>query len=118
MSTKFNMTKDIAGYNGFGIMPSYDIQSSSLAANTAQSITVPSNYSNWIAIFSYTPGSNIWVSFTGTAALPTSSFGAHISVLNPSARAVKAGEVISFITGDSTTPFVSVEFQVIAPYVN
>ena len=118
MSIKFNMTKDISGFNGFGIMPTYDIQSTSLAANTAQSVTVPKNYSNWIAVFSYTPGSNIWVSFGGTAAVAGSTFGAGISVLNPAARAVSAGETISFITSDATAPFVCVEFQIIAPYVN
>jgi hypothetical protein len=118
MSIKFLMTRDIGGFNGFGIQPTYDIHATSLAANTAQSVTVPSNYGNWIAIFTYTPGANIWVSFSGTAAVATSSFTSGISVLNPAGRAVVAGQVISFITSDTTAPFVCVEFQIIAPYVN
>lgn len=119
MSTKFNMTRDINGYNGFGIQPTQDIQSTYLATSTAQSVTVPSNYPNWIAIFSYTPGSGIWVSFDGdTAEVPGASFAATNSCLNPSARMVYAGQVISFITNDSTSPEVSVEFQIVAPYQN
>lgn len=118
MSIKFNMTKDVAGYNGFGIKPTTDIRATSLAANSAQSVTVPSNYGNWIAIFTYTPGSNVWVSFSGTAAVATTSFTSGISVLNPAARAVVAGQTISFITSDATSPFICVEFQIIAPYVN
>lgn len=118
MSTKFLMTHDIGGFNGFGIAPTYDIQSTSLAANTAQQVTVPDTYEYFIVIMSYTPGSNIWVSFTTTAVVPSTSFASGISVLNPAGRRVKAGSTISFITADTTTPWVCVEFQAVAPYVN
>lgn len=118
MSTKFNMTRDINGYNGFGIQPTYDMQSGVLAAGVAQSITVPDNYPNWIAIFSFQPGSTIWVSFTTTAVAPAGAFSATESCLNPSARAVKSGDTISFITDDTFSPQVGVEFQVAAPYQN
>lgn len=118
MSTKFSMSRDINGYNGFGILPSTDIYGCSLTANVAQSITVPSNYQNWIAIFTYTPGSNIFVSFSDTAAVPNGTMGARTSVLNPSARQVKAGDVISIITPNATSPYVMVEFQVIPNYQN
>ena len=112
------MTRDINGYNGFGIMPTYDIQSGIMAAGVAQSVTVPDNYPNWIAIFSYSPGSNIWVSFTTTALVPTGAFSSTASSLNPSARAVSAGQTISLITNDADSPEISIEFQVIAPYQN
>lgn len=118
MSTKFSMTRDINGYNGFGILPTYDIYGCSLAANVAQSITIPDNYPAWIAIFTYTPGSNIFVSFTTTAAVPNGTMGARTSVLNPAARQVVGGQTISVITPDATSPYVMVEFQVIAPYQN
>ena len=118
MSTKFLMTRDIAGYNGFGIMPTQDMQSGVLAAGVAQSITVPDNYPNWIAIFSYQPGSTIWVSFTTTAVAPAGAFSSTASCLNPAGRAVKAGDTISFITNDTFSPGVGVEFQVAAPYQN
>jgi len=116
MSTKFQMTRDINGYNGFGIMPSDDIQTGILATSTAQSIVVPDNFENWIAIFSYTPGASVWVSFKTTAVVPSGAFSASASTLNPAARQVKAGQTISLITDDSTNPEVSVEFQAILPY--
>lgn len=121
MSTKFNMTRDVNGYNGFGIQPTAnaDMQSTFLAANVAQEVTVPDNYQNWIAIFSYTPGSNIWVSFDGDdATVPSASFGATNSCLNPAARAVVKNQVISFITNDDFEPEIGVEFQVAPTYQN
>jgi len=117
-STKFLMTRDINGYNGFGIPFSYDGFATSLAANVAQSVTVPSNYEYWIAIFSYTPGSNIWVDGTTTAAVPGAAFASTTARLNPSARQVKKGQVISFITSDVTVPWVNVEFLIIPPFAN
>lgn len=118
MSTKFNMTRDVNGYNGFGIIPTYDIQAGVLVATIAQSVTVPDNYANWIAIFSYSPGSNVWVSFSTTAAAPSGAFAASASSLNPSARAVSGGSTISLITNDVDSPEVSIEFQIVAPYQN
>lgn len=118
MSTKFNMIRDLSGYNGFGIIPTYDIQGCSLTASTAQTFTVPNNYGNWIAIFSYTPGSNIFVDFTTTATVPSGTVGAVTVVLNPSARAVKGGSTFSVITPDATSPYITVEYQIVAPYQN
>lgn len=118
MSTKLSTTKDINGYNAFGILPSYDIYATSLTASAAQHIVVPSNFEYWLAIFTYTPDSNIWVDFTTTATVPGSTVGAVTTVLNPTARQVKAGSTISFITGDSTTPFICIELQVINNYAS
>lgn len=119
MSTKFSMQRDINGYNGFGILPTSDIQATYLAATVAQDVTVPDNYAVWLAIFSYSPGSSIWVSFDGDdATLPAAAFAASNSCLNPAGRTVKAGDTISFITNDTFSPEVSVEFQIVPPYQN
>lgn len=118
MSTKFSMIRDINSYNGFGIIPTYDVQGTSLAASTAQTFTVPNNYPYWIAIFSYTPGSNVFVDFTTTATVPGSTVGALTAVLNPSARAVKGGSTFSVISPDANSPYITVEFQIVAPYQN
>jgi hypothetical protein len=118
MSTKFNMTRDLNGYNGFGIQPTYDIQGCSLAASSAQTFTVPNNYPNWIAIFSYTPGSNIFVDFTTTATVPGGTVGAITTVLNPAGRALKGGSTFSVITPDATSPYITVEYQVAPTYQN
>jgi hypothetical protein len=118
MSTKFSMTRDINGYNGFGIPFALDGMSGVLAANVEQHITVPSNYEYWIAIFSYTPGSNIWVDGITTAVVPSGAFSATTAELNPAARYVKAGQTISFKTSDITNPEVSVIFLIAPPYIN
>lgn len=118
MSTKFSMTRDINGYNGFGILPTYDIFAASLSATVLDSFMVPSNYQNWIAIFSYAPGASVWVSVNDTAAAPAGAFATSTSALNPSARQVKAGDVISVYTDDAFGPTVSVELQVIHNYTN
>lgn len=117
-STKFNMTKDVAGYNGFGVKFAKDGYSGVLAVGVAQSVTVPSNYPNWLAVFSYTPGANIWVDGATTAAAPAGAFGATQADLNPSARQVTAGQTLSFITSDTTSPQVKVSFYVIAEFGN
>lgn len=113
------MIRDISGYNGFGIIPTYDIQGCSLAANVAQTFTVPDNYSNWIAIFTFTPGSNVFVRFDGTAAtVPTGTVSSILVALNPSARAVNGGQTFSVITPDASSPYIVVEYQIVAPYQN
>jgi hypothetical protein len=116
MSTKLSLTRDINGYNAFGVFPTYDIFAGSLAANAAQTITVPSNFQWWLAIFTFTPGSNVWVDFSGTATVPTTTIGAFTAVLNPAGRQVLQGSTISFITSDSTTPWVCVELQAVNNY--
>jgi hypothetical protein len=98
--SKFNLTRDINGYNGFGLKFCEDNQSAILAANVEQHFTVPGNYANWIAIFSYEPGASVWVADNFTAVVPSGSLAATFSELNPTAREVKAGDVISLITSD------------------
>jgi len=118
MSTKFLMTRDVSGDNGFGLPFAQDAWNTYLAANAEQNFTVPANYEWWIAIFSYTPGSNIWVADNTTAAVAGSSFATTTSELNPAARLVKSGDVLSFITADTTSPNVSVIFYVAPPWGN
>lgn len=118
MSTKFNMTRDINGYNGFGILPTQDVEAGVLAANVLQTITVPSSYPNWIAIFSFAPGSSCWVGFNKIAAVPVGTPASSTCVLNPSARQVKAGDSITIITDDTFNPTYSIEFQIIPTYQN
>lgn len=118
MTTKFNLTKDVGGYNGFGVMFADDGYSGILAVGVAQSVTVPSNYPCWLAVFSYTPGANIWVDNSTTAVAPTGAFAATKADLNPSARFVKKGTTLSFITSDTTSPQVKVSFYVVAEFGN
>jgi hypothetical protein len=106
MSTKFILTRDINGYNGFGLLPCEDIKTVTLAAGVAASLVVPDNFDNWIAIFGIEPGVRVWVAITAagtSAAVPGGgTFGASSSELNPIGRQVKAGDTISCITADMT----------------
>lgn len=108
MSQKFIMTRDINGFNGFGLRVCQDIFSVQLAATTEQHFTVPANYENWIAIFSYDPGLRIFVGIGQTAAVPSGTIGAGTCALNPTAKQVVKGNIISLITPD-TSAFVTVE---------
>ena len=102
------MTKDIGGFNGFGLPPSNTNYSATLAAATNTTFTVPTDGSlgqssstakeKLIAIIVSDPGASVWVSLNATAAIPVgASFAATASMLNPAAIEVKGGDVINCI---------------------
>lgn len=111
--TRFNMTRDINGYNGFGLPPSNTIINTTLSANVEQNYTVPTTgeatYKNVLAVFSSVPGSSVWVALNDTASLPGASFALTTSELNPAARYVNPGDTLSFITADVST-YIGVSF--------
>ena len=111
--TFFSMSRDINGYVGFGLPFSNEKYNTILSSGSAQTLTVPSSsnatYQKVLAVFSFEPGSVVWVSNNETAAVPGSSFASATSELNPAARLVNAGDVLSFIT-DNTTSEVGVTF--------
>lgn len=107
--TPFLMTRDVGGYNGFGVSFSNTKYSATLATTTATSLTVPTDGAmgggktqtkNWyLAIFEYTSGSDVFVALNETAQVPAgSSFASSTSDQNPAARLVKSGDTLSFIT--------------------
>lgn len=104
--TKFIMARDINGTNGFGLMPSYWSYTTTLVANVEQTITVPSSndpmYQRMLIIFGIAPGSTIWVAYNNTATVPSGSFAQSNSEMNPTARWVKAEDVIHLITNDAS----------------
>lgn len=112
VSTPFSMTRDVNGYNGFGLQFALDKYSATLAQTTDTTLAVPdtstlggasSQLNNqFIAIFSYQPGASVWVAVNATADNPAgSSFAATTSELNPSARQVGASDVLHFFTTDT-----------------
>jgi hypothetical protein len=102
MNTQLDMESDVRGNCAYAPQFSNTNYNTTLSANAEQHFTVPSTNSKWIAIFSFEPGASVWVSNSDTAATPSSSFATSLSQLNPSARTVYAGEVLSFISPNTT----------------
>lgn len=91
MTTKINFARDVQGYNTFAPAPSSDKYSATLASGGNATVTVPNNFQNWIAAFSYQPGSDMWVAYNTTAAVPAgATFASTTSELLPGARSVTA----------------------------
>lgn len=93
--------------------PSKTIYSAKLASGSASSITIPSDFPEYIVIFSVQQTTNIWCDFTGAAAVAATSgtLVAGTAELIPFGymygRLVPAGANLSLIT-DSTTAEVSI----------
>jgi len=97
MSDLLEFGRDIQGFNAFAPSFANNKYSASLTSGGSDSITVPANYTNWIAAFSYEPGAIIWVAVGASAAAPAgNTFAATDSELLPASRTVKSGEVIDF----------------------
>jgi hypothetical protein len=124
MTNKFSMTRDINGYNGFGLKPSDTNISATLTVSTDTTFTVPGNTqiggvnyqtkASWLAIFSIDPGDSVWVSINAVASAPAgSTFASTTSFLNPAAIEVQQGDVIHCFT-TQTGVDVSVRFYSLA----
>lgn len=122
MPTKFTLTRDINGYNGYGLIPTDYKVNVTLTANTDTTITVPSSSSlgggntgtktnpRLIAIFYVTPGAEVWFALNVAAAVPAgATFALTSSEGNPSAWEVVGGQVIHCLTA-GTNVSVGVKF--------
>jgi hypothetical protein len=110
--TPLNFKKDTNGFNSYA--PSFTNLNYqvTLSASSAQSLTVPITNNYFVAVFQVTPGSEVWIANGVTATLPSGTFGQTSSQMNPGARYVKAGDVLSFITSN-TTADVGVSFYAV-----
>lgn len=115
LTTRFNMIRDINGYNGFGIPNSNENLNTTLAAGAEQHTTVLTDYAYYLAVFYYAAGSTVIVSNTGTASLPGGSFASSNSAINPVAWLVKSGSTLSFITND-VNAYVSIAYYALPDY--
>lgn len=71
-------------------------------AGGEQTLTVPSSYDRFKAIFSYADAGEVWVASNATATVAGASFAATDSELNPRCREVNKGDVLHFITADTS----------------
>ena len=115
MSTLLDFGNDQRGYNAYAPTTAQDKWSATITDASETHITVPSNYAVWIAVFSYQPGANVWVDLTGaTAAIPAgATLAATTAELNPAARTVYKGGLISMIT-DNTSADVGVALYAVS----
>jgi hypothetical protein len=120
MTTKYTQSKDINGYNGFGLPFSDTVYSATLAATTDTTLTVPNavglgkqgyaTIPQTLAVFSYQNATTTWVAVNGTAAVPAgATFAATTSEINPPAKLVNGGDIIHFFSAAGTAG-VSVAF--------
>jgi hypothetical protein len=114
MTTELSFGRDMQGLNAYAPQFPTDIYTATLAATTAESVTVPSNYPVWIMYVRVQPNGWCWVSRTTTAAVPAggtlaSAKSELIAGTIEYRRLVYAADVISFIT-PNTTCDISVSF--------
>lgn len=102
MTTKFSMTRDINGYNGFGLHFSDRKYNMLLLNGVEQTLTIPADNATYLMILTSEPGSIVWVADNATAVAPVGAIGAATSELNPIARYVNKDDVIHFITTDAS----------------
>lgn len=104
--TQFKITRDNSGAVAYGLSFCDNNQYTVLTTDTEYTLTVPTttNFSYFNAVFSITPGGNVWASDGATTlTLPTTSFASTQAQLNPTVRLVKAGDTLRFRSGDTGT---------------
>ncbi len=101
MTQTLHFGRDDQGYNAYAPMDASMKYRVTLAANTAQSVTLPSEKGRYIVAFSVQGGARVWVDFSATATLPTGTMAPTTSSLNPAQRMLMGGTTISLITADT-----------------
>lgn len=109
MTTRLAFARDDQAFNANAPAISTDKYSATIAATTDTTLTVPSNFKNWIAYFSVEPAKSVWLAVNATAAAPAgATFAATTSELLttntqlPTARLVNAGDVLHFFSQSGT----------------
>jgi hypothetical protein len=116
MSTLLNFARDVQGLSTQSSKFSTDIYSATLVEATNTTLTVPSNFSNWLAVISVQYGKEVWVALNAAAAAPASgsftvSTGELINPYYPYTfcKQVKSADVLNFFSVGSTAD-ISVSF--------
>lgn len=113
--TQLNFGRDVQGMNAYAPQLSSNMFSAAIVSGGNDFITVPSSNMNWIAVLSYQPGSDIWVSVNNTAAKPVGgTFAATTSFLLPAQLSVKAGDTISCFNNSATTQDIGIALYAVS----
>jgi hypothetical protein len=114
-SIQLNFGRDVQGFSAYAPATSGNKWAATITDGTATSVIVPSNYAVWIAVFSFQPGTNVWVDLTGAvAAIPAgATLTTTTAELNPASRTVYAGGTISIIT-DNTAADVGISLYAVS----
>lgn len=113
--TELDFGRDVQGLNAYAPQISNNMYSAELASGDDESLTVPSTSAEWIAVFSYEPGADIWVAINDTAAPPAgATFLATTSFLLPAQLSVKKGDSISLYNNSTTDQDVGVALYAVA----
>lgn len=110
MSTTLNFGRDSQGYNAYAPFTSNDKWQATLTNGAETHITLPANSAKWVVVFSFQPGSTVWVDLTGaTAVVPGSgTLTSCTAELLPGTRSMNAINTngtagkISMITSNTT----------------
>lgn len=114
MTTDLIFARDEQGFNAFAPPMSNNLWSAQIVSGTSTVFVVPSDAQNYVAVFSYQQGSDIWVSITGTAAGPAGgTFAQTGSMLQPAQLHVYAGTEISCYNNGSNNADVGVALYAI-----
>lgn len=112
MMQQFNVNSFSTGVNGFGSQFAKIVYSATLPASTNKTLTVPGvdnaadpkvSVPRYLAVFTYHPARNVYVKLNATATVPAGGDLAAGSELLPSAKIVKAGDIINVITATAST---------------
>jgi len=106
MSTILNLIKDVNGANTYCLEFAADGYHMTLSSGIEATLTVPGGvdptFNKWVAIFQYEQGATVYVNINATAIEPPSSFTATTQDINPDGRFVQPGDVLHFLTNDTT----------------
>ena len=117
--TQYNIYSYVKGVNGYGLPFSNTSFSATIDAATDTTLAVPLgaaagapvafSFNKFIVQLKYSSGTDVWVAVNNTAAAPVgAAFASTTSVLSPTAKTVKAGDVLHFFC--TTEAEVSAEF--------
>lgn len=120
MTTELHFGRDSQGYNAYAPQFPTDIFTATLTTGTPHSLTVPSNFPQFVMYVRVQPNGWCWVSRTATAAVPAgatfaSSQSEMITGTIEYKRVVNSGDVISFITSNATCDVSVSLFNIIRP---